>query len=1145
MAIKLTDEQLAAVEAPVRENLVSAAAGSGKTKVLSERIVSRIKSGDTSIDRLLIVTFTRAAAMQMRERIAAAVEEEYKRTKAPLLKRQLSRVAGAEICTIDSFCIDLVKRNFYRIGVAPDFVIADANEMKILREEILMEVLEEMYGTEDEGFGILSDSVGTAKNDEELKSIILKTYTATRAYTEPDEWLDWALRSHKAGSEENNTLFEVIEDEIKSALGELEGLIKRALKEASDEGVESYVSVLTREKELFDRNLKECTAEGWEEGLENFCFGSFSGGKRKGEEDLKEAKARIQELHNEANDVYKDILKLYVTYMGERGVSYKKMEALVKCVKLFDKLYTEEKRVRKVLEFSDCEYLAYKILNENEEVCRELRDKYDEIYIDEYQDTNPLQDALFTKISRKDDGEPNLFIVGDVKQSIYRFRHSDPRVFADKAVRFGESENAGKMILSRNFRSRREVIDSVNSVFEWIMRKNTAQVEYDEEHILKHGADYYIEYNRDKTELYLLKSKYDDSSESDLLLSEERETLVAVKKIKEMVEEGFLVSDSKGGMRKVRYSDFAVLSSKINSKAESIVNIFNLMGVPVYCESSRDFFSVPEVMAVVSVLRCVDNPLCDIPLASVMRSPIFAFTENELLEVRQKDRHKPFYENVTATAEDKTRLGRKCRLFIKTLDDWRECAQCVSLERLVTRIVDESGYYSFVGALPGGEVRQANLRRFILLAAGFEKSRYKGLYSFVRYIDKTIELKGEIDADVCRSEDSVLVASIHKSKGLEFPVCIVIGCGWKFSDRDSTGTLVLNPGYGMAIAEREKDRRVKFKTAEYEAIALTIERESRAEQMRLLYVAMTRAKEKLIMIGSTSTYNKDNTGRDEARGKKALSDYKIRKMKNFLDYICSSLDKKCWDVHFVEEIPVIEEKNETEDIDEKDHKIVEEVIYRLSYLYPYDGIKNIPSKMSVSEIKKLSMEQEYGRNMFQIEDVKRIPSFMKEKESLQGASRGTAYHRVMELIDLNEKDVKAAIASFVEKGFMTPSQAECIEVEKIEKFLASSVAERMRKAKKVMREESFTIMIDARDVFENGENEKICVQGTIDCLFEEEDGNMVLLDYKTDKYKEPEEIINRYKKQLELYEVAVFNRYGQSCGEKCLYMFQNGDIINV
>lgn len=1145
MALQLTDEQLTAVEAPVRDNLVSAAAGSGKTKVLSERIVARIKSGDTSIDRLLIVTFTRAAALQMRERIAAAIEEEYKRTKLHSLRRQLSMIAGAEICTIDSFCINLVKRNFYRVDVAPDFVIADANEMKILREEILVEVLEQMYDSMDEGFKMLSDGVGNAKNDDELKDIILKAYLSTRAYAEPDDWLDWALKVHKAGSEENDRLYKLIEDEIKDALCEMEVVINRYVREAEDAGIESYLTVLKIEKELFDLHLKGCGADELGEAMKMFSFGSFPGGRRKGEEGFALEKARLQKLHNEAKEIYKDIVELYGTYMEERGVSYKKIEALVKCVRLFDRLYNEEKRTRKMLEFSDCEYLALKILNSSDEVCNELRDKYDEIYIDEYQDTNPLQDSLFTKLSRKERGEPNVFIVGDVKQSIYRFRHSDPRVFAKKSEIFGKDEGSCKMILSKNFRSRREVIDSVNCVFEWIMRKNTAQIEYDEEHILKHGANYYIEYDQNKTELYILKNKYDDTDESELLASEQRETAVAVKRIKAMVEEGFLVSDGKGGMRKARYSDFAVLSAKINNKAEAIVNVFNLMGVPVYCESSQDFFSVPEVQTMVSVLRCIDNPLCDIPLASVMRSPIFNFTENELIEIRLKGRHKPFYENVVETAKEKSRIGKKCRYFIKSIDDWREIAQSVNLEKFVTRIIDESGYYSFVGALPGGSVRQANLRRLAQLAASFEKNRFKGLYSFVRYIDKTIELEGEIEADVCRSDDSVLVASIHKSKGLEFPVCFVIGCGWKFNDKDSTGTLVLNPEYGMAITEREQDRRVKFKTAEYAAISMMILRDNHAEQMRLLYVAMTRAKEKLIMIGSSDTYDAENTGRDELYGKSALSDYRIRGMNNYLDYLASSIDEKYWDVHFVDNLPSIgERKDEIKDVD-KEHKIVEEVIYRLSYTYPYDGIKHIPSKMSVSEIKKLSREYEDGESMFEPREVKRIPSFMKEKEVLKGANRGTAYHRVMELIDLREKDVAGAIARFAEKGFLSTEQAECIECEKIEKFLASDVAEKMRNAKRIRREESFTIMIDARDVFENGENEKICVQGTIDCLIENEDGSFVLVDYKTDRYENPDDIVKRYKKQLELYEIAVFNRFGCNCDEKCLYMFQNGDIINV
>ncbi len=1143
MAFELTVEQKAAVEAPLGENLVSAAAGSGKTKVLSERIVRRIKSGDTDIDRLLIVTFTRAAAAQMRERISKAIEEEYKKTGLHSLRRQLSMIAGADICTIDSFCINLVKKNFFRVDVPPDFVIADNNEMKILREEVLVEVLEEMYESGDEGFFLLSEGLGNGKNDNDLKDAILKAYNFTRAFEEPDRWLDESLRFHREGTKENNRLYDFIAKELADRIKELGQLVDRNLTETVNSGVESYVKIVEGEKERFDKYLRNISVENLGEGLENFKFSSFPGGKRKNEEDLVEEKKYIRSLHEEAKDLLKNINKLYDTYCEERGVSYLKIEALTKCVKAFDRLYTEEKLSRKMLEFSDCEYLAYKILDTCEDVCDELRDKYDEIYIDEYQDTNPLQDALFMKMSRKSRGEPNIFIVGDVKQSIYRFRHSDPRVFAEKAKTFGTDEGGCKMILSKNFRSREAVVNSVNCVFEKIMREGTAQVEYDDEHRLVCGAEY-IEYNQNKSEIYILKNKYDENDEDELLESEHRETIIAAQRIKKLVDEGFMVTDGKK-MRPVRYSDIAVLSPKINNKAEAIMKVFSLMGIPAYCESKQNFFDVLEVQTIISVLRCVDNPLCDIPLAAVMRSPIFAFTENDLVSIREKGRDVPFYENVVEKAKEKTPLGRKCGRFIKSLGQWRQTAQVVSLERFVTRVIDESGYYSFVGALPGGEVRQANLRRFMLLASNYESGRFKGLYNFVRYIDKTIENEGEIEADVCHSDDSVLVASIHKSKGLEFPVVIVLGCGWGFNDKDSKDTLIMNPECGMAIAEREAGRRVKFKSAEYSAVSLMIMRDNHAEQMRLLYVAMTRAKEKLIMIGSASKYEEQVASWEVYASGKRMSDYKIRSMTNYLDYICNSIDEKYWDVHFVDELPHLAEEDRAEADPERDFSRVEEVIYRLSYKYPYDGIRNIPSKMSVSEIKKMSMDTDESAHFYKNTSLKRIPSFLREEEKLSGASRGTAYHRVMELIDLNETDVEGAIAYFVKKGFMTPSQANCIDCEKIEAFLASPIAEKMRRARFVRREESFTIAIDAKDVFEEGENEKICVQGTIDCLFEDESGRIILLDYKTDTYTDPEEIVKRYKKQLELYEIAIFSRYGQKCDEKCLYMFQNGDIIDV
>ncbi len=1140
MAIELTQEQKAAVYAPVSENLVSAAAGSGKTKVLSERIAQRIRSGDTTIDRLLIVTFTRAAAMQMKERIASAIENEYVKTKNSSLKRQLSMISGADICTIDSFCINLVKKNFFKIDVAPDFVIADANEMRILREEVMTDVLEAMYDKAEEGFITLSDSVGNGKSDDELKQIILKAYFFTRSFSDSKKWLNMALECHRAGSKENDRLYDFLLEEILDAIEEMGSMLYRAKAVAEDALVTSYLKVLDAECERYEAILRHCTRENVGDAIEGFAFSSFSGGRKKGEEGFLKEKDEIKALHNDAKELFGEIQELWRTACTKRGLSYQKIEALVDCVMMFDELYMAEKKARKVLEFSDCEYLAYKLLKENEDVTDELRDKYDEIYIDEYQDTNPLQDELFTLLSRKSRGEANLFIVGDVKQSIYRFRHSDPRVFSEKAKTFGSDEMSRKMILSKNFRSREAVIDSINCVFEKIMHECTAQVEYDEEHRLKAGAAY-VEYNQNKSELYILKNKYDDNEEDENLLREERETLVAAKRIRELMDSGFMVSDG-GRMRPVRYSDIAVLSSRINNKADAVTKIFELMDIPVYCESKQSFFAALEVQTVVSLLRCVDNPLCDIPLASVMRSPVFSFGENELAEIRQKGREKSFYSNVLETAEEDTALGEKCRSFLETMQEWRTASGIMSLEKFVTRLIDESGYYSFVGALPGGGARQANLRQFMSLAASFSQNKFKSLYSFVRYIDKTIETGGEVEVDGGGAQNSVLVASIHKSKGLEYPVVIVIGCGGKFIDSDSYASLIMTPEYGMAVAEREKTRRVKFKTAEYKAISMMLTRENHAEQMRLLYVAMTRAKEKLIMIGSALRF--DEKAAEGFEGKSELSDYKIRNMKTYLDYLFESVDEKYWDMYFVNELPVPVQKEEEVKEEEAEEKISEEVVYRLSYFYPHDGVRNIPSKMSVSEIKKLSMDEE-ATLFYKNEPEKRVPAFMKGKEKLTGANRGTAYHRVMELIEPTEKDAKGAILSFVEKGMMTKEQAECIDAVKIEAFLSSELAERMKKAKWVMREESFTILIDAKDVFPEGEDEKICVQGTIDCLFEDEDGKIVLLDYKTDFYTEEEEIVKRYKKQLELYETAVFMRYKKNCDEKCLYMFHSGDIIEV
>lgn len=1140
MEVQLTEEQKAAVFAAVGENLVSAAAGSGKTKVLSERIVERLKSGDTSIDRLLIVTFTRAAALQMRERISKALDKEYKKTKNEKLKKQLSLVLGADICTIDSFCIDLVKKNFFLLDVPPDFNLAEENEMAILKEEIILDVLDEMYEKGDEGFLKLASNFGNGKTDTSLKDIILKVYGFSISFADPEAWLDGAVRAHKAGEKENDELFEIIAKEIGEELNDLYELLKSGFLYAEEVGIFSYADVFAKETEMFEEYLKKDTKD-IKDGFDMFTFGSFAG--KKVDESLAWDKAYLQGIHNDAKAFFAKIKELYELYESPRGLSFEKIDALVRCVKLFGEKYMAEKLARKELEFADCEYLALKALEKSQEVCDELRDKYDEIYIDEYQDTNPLQDALFTLVSRKERGEPNTFIVGDIKQSIYRFRHSDPMLFFEKTLRCERDENARKMLLTKNFRSRSEVLDSVNDVFEKIMREGTAQVDYNEEHRLKCGAKF-EKYDKNKSEIYVINSAGSDEDEDEALAREQKESLVVAKKIREMVDGGFLVADG-DKMRKIKYSDIAILSSALKNKAEMITGIFALCDVPVSSDNLKDFFDTLEIRTLISLLKAIDNPMDDIALASVMRSPIFMFDENELLKIRLNGRDKAFYENVKDESLKDGEMASKCLKMLETLEKWRNAAYINSIEKTITDIVDESGYYSFVGALPAGAVRQENIRCFLDLAHKYESTSYKGLYNFIRYVEKTIETGGKVETSGGERKDAVVLTTIHKSKGLEFPVVFVIGCGAKFNDRDTSNPMIINPIGGIGIVERESDRRIKYKTAEYKAISLQILRESHAERMRLLYVAMTRAKEKLIMVGSVADYSKKIDRWTMYSSGRKMSDYQIRGITNYLDYIMSCASREFWDVNVVNSLPEIVAKVDTamQPLEKKDRNV--DVIEHLAYRYRFAGSENIPSKMSVSQIKKMSMDTEESVDFFAGERRGRVPSLAKKSKLLEPTARGTAYHRVLELINPDEKCVKDALERFVDNGFMTKEQADCIDVGKIEAFLASPIAKRIRNAKKVWKEASFTVEIDANEVFETSDNEKICMQGTIDCLIEEEDGKIVLIDYKTDFYENPDDIAKRYKKQLELYEVAVFKRFLKGCDEKYLYLLHKGDCVRV
>ncbi len=1133
MELRLTEEQRAAVSAPVSENLVSAAAGSGKTKVLSERIVKRIKSGDTSIDRLLIVTFTRSAAAQMRDRIYQALKKEYEASRSKRIKDELSMVAAADICTIDSFCIDVVRRNFFRLGVPSDFTIADGSEMKMLAEDALTEVLEECFAEGTESFLKLADSFGKGKNENALREAIMEVYRFSSSFAEPEKWLDDAVAMHEKDSSGNAALRKILTDEAALKLADVRRILVRAAEKASNASLDGHAEVFFDEIRRFDGLFKD---DNIKRGFEAFSFGSFSG--KKTPKELTAVKDELLAMQKSAKDVFASALEIYEAAEDRGEGTHDEIEALCACVKKFRAKFFEEKVSRRELEFSDCEYLAYKAVSESCEAADELRDKYDEIYIDEYQDTNPLQDAFFSAVSKKSRGEPNLFIVGDVKQSIYRFRHSDPTVFSEKVKSFSDGDGKRKMILSKNFRSRRDVVESVNSVFERIMREDTGGVEYDESQRLACGAAY-VECSLDKSEIYLIDS---EAGEEDELAREQKEALAAAHKIKEMVEAKFPVSEN-GRMRPARYSDFAVLTKAIAGKADMITKIFDLMDIPSVCSAEKDFYTSAEIRTAAAVLKAVDNPLGDIPLAAAMRSPFFSFSENELAEIRVSNRRCPFYENVAEYAKKDCELGKKCAEFVEKLRLWREKSSVMDVESFIDLILDESGYYSFVGALAGGAARQENLRTLMNIAAAFENTRYRGLFSFVRYLEEAMDSGAGAEAAEDHSEDSVKIMTIHKSKGLEFPIVILIGLSSPFNNRDAQGTMILNRKYGIGLIKSDAKRRIRYKTPEYRAIALSILKESRAEQMRLLYVAMTRAMEKLIMIGTVKSPEELLEKAKESSEERPES-YTVRQMNDFLSYVLPSaeLREDLWDIKIIDELPAILEP-QREEAEAGEYFENEEVTRRLSYTYRYESVMSMPSKMSVSEIKRMDLDED-AVLMYPEYSARRVPMFAKEKGKLQGAARGTAYHRVLELIDLNEKDVKAAIANMAERNLIDIDEAEAVDEKKIEAFLKSPIADMMRNASKVMREVPFTMMLDSKDIFES-DGEKVMVQGIIDCLIENADGSLVLLDYKTDRYGEPREIGEKYKKQLELYETAVFMKFSQKCDKKYLYLFYKDDIIEL
>lgn len=1203
MDVKWTSEQKKVIDLRDRDILVSAAAGSGKTAVLVERIVNRIcvDNPPVDIDRMLVVTFTKAAAAEMRERVSRAIDSlKEQKPDDENLQRQSTLVHNALITTIDSFCLFVVQNNFAQLNLDPDFRIGDQAELKLMLKDALAQVFEDNYAREDnEAFINLIDTYSKGRNDSAVRQMVEDIYYKAGSSSWPRKWMNSLLRLYDIKSAKQLEDSEIIKEIVDYSRVLLEEAVQE-LTMAKDlasatPGLEKYALTLSEDIALFDGMADVTGYVGMQEFLNKISFGriavirKFDGDEKK--------KERVKSMRDATKKKVDGIKQKYFGMSIE--LMYEQLERQRPFVKELIRLSLEfydameAVKIRKrVFDFSDIEHFALRILVDEQtleptETAREFSKHFEEIMIDEYQDSNQVQEDILTAISREHQGVGNMFMVGDVKQSIYRFRMARPELFMEKYNTYTSDDSAHQRIdLHKNFRSRNEVLDFTNDIFYKIMAADLGNVQYDDDAALYPGASYPKETMR--PELLLVDYKDEDLSE----IIEDKvqiEALLIANRIRSLMENGMVTDKKTGQLRAVQYRDIVILSRSVATWGNTVAAVLKDCDIPAHVESNTGYFSSYEIQVILSMLRILDNPLQDIPMAAVLASPIVGMDDEELAQIRSAFKGVSFAQAaLSAMAGEDGYEDEKLKAFALVFERLRGAVADTPIHELLYRMLDETGFYRYASAMPAGKRRRQNIDMLIEMAAAYEKTSYKGLFHFVRYID--IQQKYEIDygeADTAGENDDVVrIMTIHKSKGLEFPVVFVSGLGKGFNTQDTKSDLVIHEKLGLGLVEKTKSPRTKRPSLIRNEIESRIKRENLGEELRVLYVALTRAKEKIILTGGLSNAQKSfekyrgnvnanqpiSFGQREGAG--CYLDWVIPAMLSYPDkYTVSTVDATEFAARTAMDMAAndISKAQLIGHISAADETKAKELAEEFDFEYAYASDITKKSKYSVSELKHDSMVEKYDstereaeRPKFLLEEKETyVPDFARDDEAggasneskepknaagvNQGALRGTAVHRVMEcldfksLCDIDTKDhvavsafVKKSMDEMLKKGLITDDMYRLTRPKLIEQFISSDVAARMAQADKrgdLYKEKPFVM-----------DYEGVLVQGIIDVFWLEND-KIVLLDYKTDRVNAAKELIDRYSTQLKLYADAlgrIFSTDGKSiqADERLIYSFR-------
>ncbi len=1200
MLVKWTNEQIDAIYEKNSNILVAAAAGSGKTAVLVERIINKIINENIDIDKLLVVTFTNAAASEMRQRILDAIYKKLEEDpENQHLQKQITLLNKASICTIDSFCLEIVRNNFYELeNVSPNFKIADTTQIELLKQEVIDEIFEKKYEQEDSDFIKLINTYTSYKDDTPLKDLVLKIHTYIQSNPFPEKWLKQKIEYFNLKEIEKDfslsmwgkELLEQIEEELIDHITTLEDIEKKLEQE---EELEKFCQTIRDDIEKLT-NLKN-NLSNWDDAFNIYKNMILTNWPRK------KVESQIKE---EAKNIRDDIKKKINTSIGKILICnskeanqdiydmYQILKKLENLILEFDQEFYKRKREKNIADFNDIEHFALKILikeqkdsdNENiqkTEVAKRYEKKYNEIAIDEYQDSNLVQEYILTSVSNG----KNIFMVGDVKQSIYKFRQAMPELFLSKYNEYKLKSNRNqkedlKIQLFKNFRSRKNVLDFTNIIFQNIMSSILGDIEYNENEYLNLGADF--PENENKTEIDIIDLKNEDitekienieyieNSEDEETEDEERiedielEARFVANRIKKLINEKYQIWDRKNGeYRNIEYRDIVVLLRSTSTTAPIFEQEIINLNMPVFSDSSQEYLDSIEIQTIISLLKIIDNPIQDIPLVTVLRSNIGKFTDDELIQIRLSDKYDNFYSCMQkAIVNVDKKLQAKIQNFLNMVETWRKEQEYLALDELIWKIYLDTGYYNYVGLMPNGILRQANLKMLFQRAKQYEQNNFKGLYNFIKFIEKLKLGSGDLgSAKLIGENDNVIrIMSIHKSKGLEFPVVILANTGKQFNLNDIKQNILLHQQMGIGVKYIDYEKQIQYDTLTKASIKEKVFKETLSEEMRILYVALTRAKEKLIITGLSKDYEKDKEKIDTEISKYIKTSGKInpilvKKYKKYLDWIMlvynyekESISKivdlniykkdkiiKTFETISNEEVNVID-LLENHEIDKKQLEKINEI---LNYNYKYKLATTIPTKTSVTKIKQMQIDMDETENTVEFEELignnssKEIllpkPQFTRneDEKELTSAQKGTLVHLCMQKLQENREytldNIKELIDELETKQIITSKEKESINPYKILEFTKSKIWEEMKTAKEVYKEKPFYINLPASSIYNEETDENLLVQGIIDLYYINKENDLVLVDYKTDYVEKghENELKQKYFKQLELYKNAL------------------------